>query len=119
MNDIVSVLLESMVQSHVFHLRTRSYAAHIALQEYYTQIQELTDDLAEVMISAEGDLVKYCENIKISNEATTDHIKTYFSELIDIAEISYNNMEDVAVQSVMEDILKLMRLTHYKISFLK
>jgi hypothetical protein len=44
---LVMQLFHARTNAHVLHLRTRSYAAHVALNEFYDSIVELTDSLAE------------------------------------------------------------------------
>lgn len=44
---LVMQLFHARTNAHVLHLRTRSYAAHVALNEFYDSIVELTDALAE------------------------------------------------------------------------
>jgi DNA-binding ferritin-like protein len=41
------VLLHSGTNAHLLHWTTKSYAHHQALGEYYQQIPELVDQLAE------------------------------------------------------------------------
>lgn len=43
----IGLLLASREQAHVFHLTTRSFAAHKALQAYYEGIVPLLDTYAE------------------------------------------------------------------------
>jgi hypothetical protein len=43
----VGLLLSSREQAHVFHLTTKSFAAHKALQAYYEGIVPLVDSYAE------------------------------------------------------------------------
>lgn len=43
----IGILLSSREQAHVFHLTTRSFAAHKALQAYYEGIVPLLDTYAE------------------------------------------------------------------------
>lgn len=44
---LVMQLFHARTNAHVLHLRTRSYAAHKALNEFYDDIVDLSDDLAE------------------------------------------------------------------------
>lgn len=44
---LVMQLFHARTNAHVLHLRTRSYAAHKALNEFYDDIVGLSDDLAE------------------------------------------------------------------------
>jgi len=44
---LIMQLFHARTNAHVMHLRTRSYAVHKALNEFYDEIVDLTDDLAE------------------------------------------------------------------------
>ena len=44
---LLSALMHSRTQAHVFHLRTKSFATHKALQGYYEAIVPLLDTYAE------------------------------------------------------------------------
>lgn len=56
MNKLASELLNSKNQSHVFHLRTNSYAIHITMEEYYTAITNELDRLVEAYQGIFGDV---------------------------------------------------------------
>ena len=45
--DMVSILLHSQTQVHIFHLQTKSYSEHKALQGYYEGIDALVDGIIE------------------------------------------------------------------------
>lgn len=44
---LIMQLFHARTNAHVLHLRTRSYAAHKALNEFYDEVVGLADDLAE------------------------------------------------------------------------
>ena len=44
---LIMQLFHARTNAHVMHLRTRSYAVHKALNEFYDDIVDLTDNLAE------------------------------------------------------------------------
>ena len=48
MTEIVSTLFLSREQAHRAHLRTKSYAQHVALGEFYGAVIDLADTFAEV-----------------------------------------------------------------------
>ena len=54
--EIVSIAFLSREQAHREHLRTRSYAAHVALQEFYEAVVEKADTFAEVYQGTYGAL---------------------------------------------------------------
>ena len=45
--DMICHLLHSQTQVHIFHLGTKSYAEHKALQKYYEGVDTITDGLVE------------------------------------------------------------------------
>lgn len=47
MNEIIAQLFNARDIAHALHLRTRSFAQHLALGDFYTKIVELADALAE------------------------------------------------------------------------
>lgn len=51
---LVMQLFHARTNAHVLHLRTKSYATHIALNEFYDNIVELTDTLAEAYQGRDG-----------------------------------------------------------------
>ncbi len=54
--EIVSIAFLSREQAHREHLRTGSYAAHVALQEFYDAVVEKADAFAEVYQGTYGAL---------------------------------------------------------------
>ena len=44
---IIAILFLSREQAHREHLKTKSYAAHVALGDFYTGIVDIADDFAE------------------------------------------------------------------------
>lgn len=47
MEQLISQLFAARDTAHMLHLRTRSFAAHMALGDLYDSLTELTDGLAE------------------------------------------------------------------------
>ena len=47
LTEMLSILLHSRNQIHVFHLQTESYAEHKALGDFYEGIGELIDGIVE------------------------------------------------------------------------
>lgn len=46
--ELVTRCFAARTATHIAHLRTRSYAAHMALNEFYDEIVDLADKFAEV-----------------------------------------------------------------------
>jgi hypothetical protein len=47
LQDLVMCLLHSQITTHIMHWQTESYAQHVALGEYYSEIPELIDAVVE------------------------------------------------------------------------
>jgi hypothetical protein len=52
--EFISKLLYSRNVMHIAHLRTKGYAEHKALNEYYDGILDLADGLAETLMGSTG-----------------------------------------------------------------
>lgn len=46
--ELIARVFAARTATHIAHLRTRSYAAHVALNEFYDAIVDLADSFAEV-----------------------------------------------------------------------
>ena len=65
--EFVGMLLQSAVQTHVFHLMSSSYAQHKALGKFYEEIPDLVDSIAEILQGQEGKITSYPTTMTISN----------------------------------------------------
>ena len=52
----IGILFLSRTMAHMSHLQTSSYAAHVALNEFYDGVLDLADDLAEASQGMYGKL---------------------------------------------------------------
>jgi Zn-dependent M32 family carboxypeptidase len=116
--EMVSKLLHSRTQSHVFHLQTKSYAEHKALQNYYEDVVDLIDEITESYQGKYGiiegyksyDIVKYQNNSQI--------IK-YFQDLENDVEKLRETIKESYLQSEIDNVTKLINSTIYKLKYLK
>ena len=46
-NKLVGIMMMSRTMAHKAHLKTGSYAKHVALKEFYEEIVEELDEIAE------------------------------------------------------------------------
>ena len=65
----IGVLFLARDVAHVEHLKTTSYAAHMATGQFYESVIELADKFAEVYQGLRG------ERIKVELQASTDSIE--------------------------------------------
>lgn len=56
MKQTIAQLFKARDTAHAIHLKTRSFAQHLALGDFYTEIVERADKLAETYIGCYGHL---------------------------------------------------------------
>jgi hypothetical protein len=115
----ISYLLHSRTQAHIFHLQTRSYAAHKALQKYYEGIIDLVDGLVESYQGKYG-IIKGYSNYSFIETDNCDDMITYFQALMN--NIESNRVElapDSYIQNQIDTVIELITSTLYKLKELK
>ena len=114
---LVSTLLESRTQAHIFHWQTKgtgSYAAHVALQAYYDGIIPLVDGLVESYQGKNGIITGYVSPEKFA-DASTGNILKYFKALAIFVEKSQGKFKETWIQNQIDTITELIYSTVYKL----
>ena len=115
--EFVGTLLHSATITHFKHLQTTSYAAHVALSDYYDGIVDVTDSLAEAIQGCTGDIIKSYPPM-FGNPATEalDYLKSIREYVIENRDAisGYSN-----IQNEIDNIMTLLDSTIYKLTFLK
>ena len=119
MTDLLSMLMHSRTQAHVFHLRVspNGLAPHLALQTYYEDIVGLIDGIAEGYQGMAG-LVEFKSVKGIDNEADKDNIISYFEDLVKFVhtERMKSELKDISfIQNEIDNVEKLIYSTLYKL----
>ena len=118
MNEFIATLFLARELAHRYHLSTKSYSQHKALQNFYEDLLDLIDDLTEMTQGAHGLL-----EIPILTEK-----KSYKEALYCIADkLQYieNNryksyrQKDTAIQNKIDEIVAVFLRTIYKLENLK
>ncbi len=110
---LVSLLMHSRNQSHVYHLLTNSYAQHKALGKYYEKITDLLDDYAEAYMGKYGRLRK----LSISTRLNKDPRKAplYFKNLV--AKIRRLRLpRDPYLRNILDEIIGQIRKAQYMLT---
>jgi len=112
--NFVITLMHSVTGAHVLHLQTRSYAMHQALGEFYSAIGDLADDLAEGYQGKYGLIEGYPNGFVVPTGAIE-----YLIMLAEYVETNrYTDFEDTYLQNIVDEILKLIYSTLYKLRML-
>ena len=115
--EMVCQMLHSQKQSHIFHLGTKSYAEHMALNGYYTGIDELVDGLIESYQGKYGLLTNY-KSYKNQSYKNKNQVLKYFKGLLNTIEEKRDCCDDSYIQNQIDAVQELIYSTMYKLKFL-
>jgi hypothetical protein len=115
--EMICHLLHSQTQVHIFHLGTKSYAEHKALQNYYEGIDGLTDGLVESYQGKYGLMTNY-KTYKLSTYKGKKQVMSYFTHVLDVIEKNRDSVEDSYIQNQIDTVQELIYSTMYKLKFL-
>ncbi len=116
--EMISLLLHSRNQIHVFHLQTKSYAEHIALNGYYDGVVTLFDGIVESYQGKYG-IIKNFKTFKVEQYRNNKKTISYFERLLDIIDQNRDSVEDSYIQNQIDTVQELINSTIYKLRFLK
>lgn len=117
LEKLVSYLLHSRNQTHVFHLQTKSYAEHMALGGYYDGIGDLIDGVVE-SYQGKYDIIKEYDSYKLESYTGKPQLETFFKALSKKVEEVHPKVKDTYLQNQLDTIDELINSTLYKIRFL-
>ena len=102
--DFIGTLFLARDVTHSVHLNTRSYAKHVALNEFYDGIVDLADKFAEAYQGRHGLIGPIT---LMSAKKTTDVIEFLKDSLADIEEMRYKVCEkdDTPLQNIIDEIV--------------
>lgn len=118
LEELVSQLLHSRTQTHIYHLQTKSFAEHMALGGYYDEIVDLIDGLVE-SYQGKYDIIKSYKNYNLDSYSNASQLITYFKALSKKIEDVYGKVKDTYIQNQLDTINELINSTLYKLRFLK
>lgn len=116
-SKLVSHLMHSRNQAHVYHLQTKSFAEHMALQGYYNGIIELVDGLIESYQGKNGIIDKYT-SFELNNYKSNKDTINYFTALQKNVDSLRDDVADSYIQNQIDTVTELIQSTVYKLSYL-
>ena len=116
-NQLISTLFASRTQAHIFHLQTRSYAQHKALQKYYDSIIDTVDGFIESYQGKYGIIRGYSSPAVFRED---DNVVKYFEGLVKFVELNRERLpQDSYLQNQIDNAVQLIETTIYKLENLK
>jgi hypothetical protein len=116
-SKLVSHLMHSRNQAHVYHLQTKSFAEHMALNGYYDNIIDLVDGLMESYQGKYGIIEKYT-SFELNSYKSNKETINYFTALQKNVDSLREDVDDSYIQNQIDTVTELIQSTIYKLSYL-
>ena len=115
--DFVGTLFLARDVAHSVHLNTRSYAKHVALNEFYDSIVDLADKFAEAYQGKYGLIGPISLH---SAKKTTNVVEFLEDQLEEIHAVRYKVVDKdcTAIHNIIDEIEGLYMSTLYKLKYL-
>jgi len=117
MQKLIQSLFSARQIAHEFHLRSLSYAEHVALGDFYDSLLELTDDLIETHQGQYGIVNDYLPLKKCDDSNALSFLKNFSNELNTLK--SSISSSDTHLLNIFDEIMALVYKTIYKVENLK
>ena len=115
---LIALLFLGREIAHREHLRTKSYAQHMALNTFYEGVVEIADSIAEAYQGRNGiiDNIPY-----LTAESANDIAGTLEKQLAAIEKLRYTAVakDETAIQNLIDEAVALYLSTIYKLRNLK
>ena len=114
--SFVLTLLHAATNTHLLHLKSKSYSEHMALGAFYEALPDLVDVVAESIQGLKGELLEY----PVDYYQPADTALQELEELKDYVQEERKNLpQDSEIQNSVDAIAELINSTLYKLKFLK
>ena len=115
--DFVGMLFLARDVAHSAHLNTRSYAKHVALNEFYDGVIDLADKFAEAYQGKYGLIGPISLMSAKKTNSVTDFLEGQVEDLMDMR-YKVVDKDCTPLQNVIDEIVGLYYTTIYKLKFL-
>jgi ribosomal protein S10 len=115
--EFIIKLFHARTTAHVIHLKTRNYAQHKALNDFYDEIVDLADSLAEAYQGDYGLIEEYPPRYIPFDDPLA--LMADLSEWIEKNRAKMWDDDDSYLDNIVDEIVALIRQTQYKLRFLK
>lgn len=114
--ELVARCFAARTAAHFAHFTTRSYAAHVALNEFYDAIVDAADAFAECHMGVEGPFKNFPE----VKPYTGDHLE-WMLDLHSWVKSHRTECADGSTElaNLIDEILAVIDRSYYKLKFLK
>lgn len=114
--QFILTLLHAATNAHLLHLRSTSYAEHMALGDFYAKLPDLVDAVAEGIMGITEEMIEYPVDYYPPMEDALDELRSLKDFVKDEREAL---PQDSEIQNSIDEIADLIDSTIYKLKFLR
>ena len=118
MGEFILTLLHAATNTHILHLQTKSFAEHMALNEFYQALPDLVDAVVEAAQGRTGKIIEYPVQYyapAVNGLEELEMLKDY----VDEERHKEGIPQDSEIQNLIDEIASQIDSTLYKLRFLK
>jgi hypothetical protein len=110
-------ILHAVTMGHMLHLQTRSFAEHMALNDFYNGIGDLADSFIESYQGKFWLIEDYPAGFEPPSKGAVEELRA-FSDFVESTRHSKDFPQDSELQNIIDEIQSLINSTLYKLRFL-
>ena len=114
--EFIGTMLHSATITHFMHLRTKSYAEHVALGAYYDEIVDLVDGVAEAIQGCYQELIE--DYPTAFGNPSVEPLAYILSLKEFVSTMRVKLPQESNIQNEVDAIATLIDSTAYKLKFL-
>jgi DNA-binding ferritin-like protein len=118
LGEFILTLLHAATNTHILHWRTKSFADHMALNEFYQAMPELIDAVVEAIQGRYGMLIEYPVQYYAPAATGLEELQQ-LKEYVDTERHLAGIPQDSEIQNLIDEISAQIDSTLYKLTFLK
>ena len=118
LGEFILTLLHAATNSHILHLRSKSFSEHSALGEFYQALPDLVDAVVEAIQGRYGILIDYPASYYVPEATGLEELQG-LKKLVDETRHHPEVPQDSEIQNLIDEISAQIDSTLYKLTFLK
>lgn len=116
--ELILRCFHARTNAHVLHLKSKSFAQHVALNTFYEGIVDIIDRVAEGYQGEHG-LIDFTTPVRFALDADAQHMVTALKEWVEKNRYEAVEAEDTFIHNEIDTLVLLCSTTLYKLKNLK
>ena len=118
LGEFILTLLHASTNTHILHLRSKSFSEHSALGEFYQALPDLVDAVVEALQGRYGQLINYPVQYYAPASTGLEELEM-LKDYVDEERHKEGIPQDSEIQNLIDEIASQIDSTLYKLRFLK